>query len=390
MPEGRKLRQGSLEGLHLVAAPRQCRNETLRRQGADGTPERRQGHVGADLHDDGRRVLGEHFDGLQEVDRLAAMPRPVVGRKSRTGCDDTAAKIGDEGQGERAHVRRSAKRGEVEEDRIETGRMEGVGDGEALGRDLVFGCLAEEPVDRGGLACDDQSLPRQAGGDGKLSAEFGERRADKVFARAQGEHRTALRQRAEELAAPGDEPDHRLGRQGACHRGGGIFTEAVAHHHIGPDAARRQSLGQGNFEGDDRRLGVFGAGEALDVRAEDDLSERQIVLFGKEAGNAVEGVAENRIGFVEAASHAEGLGPLATIGEDQTRRAVAHAFAGHGPARFALRPSGKGRRDGVHPIACDGQRQPMGMGHPPRGEARREFDGIAWRVGRDMGRERFE
>ncbi len=320
----------------VSAASGGAQHAALLVRGLEGVIEiRTQYRMGADFNIDIVAFGGQLVCGLLEANGQAHVAPPVVGGQLRA-VQERARDRGIKRHGARARLDVRQRLADSGFDAIHRRTMEGVIQIQAAMEQRLFRQRCLEHVQGFGRSGDGGAAAAVEAGHAQVGAELVFRNDRQGFfaVDADGGH-AALAPGLALQAATLEDDANRVGQgQRATRPGGGHFADAMADHRGRHDAALRQHAGDADLQGEQRRLGDFGAHIAVvAVFSGEFLAQREVGIAGEQRVHFIDGCREDGI-RKQAASH---VGPLRAIaGIDEHRAASGGQGAALDDAGFSV------------------------------------------------------
>ncbi|GAA2464865.1 hypothetical protein GCM10010422_01710 [Streptomyces graminearus] len=274
--------------------------------------------TGAEFEIGAHALLVEAGDTVGEADRLAHMADPVSGiaplvRRELRG--ESARHVGHDRDARGVEGQALGHLAELRQHGFHVRGVEGVADPQSAGLAAEGGEGVGDPGDEVLVAGDDDGVRAVQRGDADVVGVRADAVADLVLGGLDGDHGATGGQRLHQTAACGHQGAGVGEREDTGHVGGGEFADGVAHEHVGGDAPALQRPEQGDFEGEQRGLGVEGAVEFRRLLGafggEHHLAQRPRQQGVEVCAHVVQRGGERRYGLGQFAAHAGTLAALA-------------------------------------------------------------------------------
>ncbi|SFY52185.1 hypothetical protein STEPF1_05456 [Streptomyces sp. F-1] len=324
---------GRQQGFRL-GAPGAQDGDAQGRVGGAGADEGGEHSAGAQLQAGADAVRVEAGDAVGEAHRLAHVPDPVRGRAPfvlRRVPGQPARHVGHDGNARGVEGQALGHLAELRQHGFHVRGVEGVADPQPAGLAAESG---EGVGDLGGevvVAGDDDGVEAVHRGDAHAVRALADAGTDLRLGGLHGDHGAAGRQRLHQPAARGHEGAGVGEGEDAGHVRGGEFAHGVAHEDAGGDAPALQQPVQGDFEGEQRGLGVEGPVEFGGLRGafggEHDLAQRPGQQRVEVCAQVVQRGGERRYGGGEFAAR---TGALAALAREEEGEFAARTGAARG------------------------------------------------------------
>ncbi len=328
----------------------------LDRDAAPG--ERGEPGLRADLDQGVPAALGDGPDAVEEADRFADVPHPVLRVADLAEPGEASGDVGDEA--DLRLVEGDAVEGgaEVVVDLGHQGRVEGVRDLQALDADALLGEVGDDLVEGGGGARDHGLVDGVDPGQCQVGVAL-QQGGDLLDGGGDRGHAALAAHGLHQPGAGRDQGDGVGQAEESGDGGGDDFADAVPEEHVRAHAPGHPLLGEGVLQGEQGGLGVLGAvdGPGVGGGAEEQLAHGAAEVLGEQPVALVHLGTEDGEGLVEGGAHAGVLGALAgehERGLADARGSLVLLLGGPVEELFQRGAVGDGRGDAVGVVGAGG------------------------------------